>query len=259
MFQLKPATIVRSARAMFNTAHSDIIVFLTMKALGAQFVNGISTPIQVTGTNPLTEQLRYLGWINDSFEDFVETCNSENKFQNAQLPLPSATQGSSAATKYSLFFPITTNARFLLRKSDSNRSVIWTRGVDEWKTENRYGIKPHESIIELLSKNKGQGAELRLRPDYVYAASRFFGPSEGSACSIPWQAFVIWCSRNEIFDHVPAFDEMASLVRQRLSISDEELHVLFVQTRMFGAARFCTSNFTKSGATVISSKNKFHN
>jgi len=133
----------------------------------------------------------------------------------------------NSAEDYALYFPISDNARYIVRKSDSNRGVIWTRGADKWKNDNRYGIKPHESIVEIVTKEQGQGASIRLRPDYVYSASSYFAPDEGKSCSIPWRAFVIWCCRNEVWDDIPSFADMEREVTQRLHLSEEEIYVLF--------------------------------
>ncbi len=231
VFRLKPKLIARAARSLFGTAHSDIIVFLALKYDGARIEGNIASEVKITSANKPTDALRYLAWISDSFSSLVQLSVENGTLQNNQPPLPSAPQGVSRTVGYPLFFPISDNRRYLLRKEDSNRSVIWTRLKNDWfdKQEQRYGLRPREFLFELIEAEQGQGARLRLRPKYLDAAPIFFGPDEHRLCSIPWIPFVIWCCRNEVFEVQPNFDQLAHLVRSRLSLSDEELYFLFTQ------------------------------
>lgn len=228
MRTLKPEIVATAARLLYGTAHSDVIIFLALKAAGLTIENGRSTSVKLTSTGDTTEPLRYLAWVSNNFATFVQRTIEEGRFDNNKAPLPTKPQ-AVGAPKYSLFFPITDNARYILRQSDTNRSVIWTRGTDPGKMPERAGIRPFDSILELVSKEQGQGAMLRFRPQYVEPASLYFGPDEGKRCSIPWRPFVIWCCRNDEFPDgaTPTFEDLEQRVVQRFHLKDAERHFLF--------------------------------
>src|SRR5688500_2960101 len=118
---LDPQTVARAARALFATGHSESIVFFFLKAAGASTDNWIN----VTSSNDPPPALQLIAGQPNGFDRLVES--NIDRFSTANIHgVPTKPGARGSAENYSMYFPITEENQYILRKRDCNRNAVWS-------------------------------------------------------------------------------------------------------------------------------------
>jgi hypothetical protein len=118
---LKPVTVAKAARSLFATGHSESIVFFFLKAQGASTDHWIN----VSSSNEPPDGLMKIAGQPEGFDNLVKEHLGEFSESNDRgLPTRPGVRGS--VENYSMFFPITEEPQYILRKRDANRNAVWS-------------------------------------------------------------------------------------------------------------------------------------
>ena len=228
MVYLNPETVGRAARRLFGSGHSESLVFFFLKAEGAATDKWIT----VTSSETPPPGLQTIALQPDGFDKVVEANLGSFSDPNDQgWPTTPGTRGSPR--NYTMFFPITEETQYILRKHDCNRNAVWsniTGGRNALNTERASA----DEVFEIRDPSVGHGKELRFRDQYVYAAHWYYGPKKGVPLRVPLKALAIWMHRppKRLSDDVT----MGWLVEETiklLNITSEELLIIFDEEEDF--------------------------
>lgn len=239
MTRLEPRVVGEAARNLFRTGHGESIAYFYLKACGI-------TParwIHITSAKTPPPQLVKLAGQPKGFADLFKANVSRLSTRN-DSGFPTPQMHGSDNNGYSFFWPITEETQYILRKSELNRSIVWTslragltntagRSPAIGSTGKRVTL---DNVFELRGPVDSKiGCDLRLQPepDYVMHASWYFGPKSGTPMKIPLRLFAIWMHRTDDLDRGTTVDELVRRTVDLLHLTPVELYRLFDQTYPF--------------------------
>jgi hypothetical protein len=233
MLHLSPQAIARASRQLFGTGNSESLVFFVLKAEGASSTSWV----RVTSSNTPPKGLLAVAGQPEGFADWVK--RNVSRFQPSGsgpsgldgIPSPPGARGT--LDNYSLFFPITDERQFMLRKGDANRNAVYSNLVGGRSENNRQREGSRDDIYEILESDSGDGKQVRLKPGYVFAAFRYYGSTAATPMRIPMQAFAVWLARLASWRTMPDMKTLVSEVVQKLNLTPEERRLLFDEETVF--------------------------
>ena len=195
---IHPKVVARASRTLFGTGHGEALVFFFLKVQGASTDGWIT----ITSSNSPPEGLLKIAGQPEGFDDLVKA--NVDSFQDARgrgsavegIPTRPGARGSLDG--YSMYFPITEEAQYILRKRDCNRNAVYsniTGGRGEINKERK--TSRHE-IFELRDPELGgTGKELRFIPGYAFAAFWYYGPRPDTPMRVPLKPLAVWMHRSK--------------------------------------------------------------
>ncbi len=224
---LKPNIVGKAARMLFGTGHSEALVFFFLKAEGAS----TDTWITITSSNTPPKGLRLLAEQPPGFDDLVK--DNADSFQAGKATtniegVPTKPGARGSLDGYTMFFPITEEAQYILRKSDCNRNAVYSNITMGRGEINKDRKTSRDEIFELRDSQSGSaGKELRLKNGYAFAAYWYYGPRPDTPMRVPLRPLAIWLHRyTEVPDDI-SIDSLVSNTIEMLNITVEELHLIF--------------------------------
>jgi hypothetical protein len=218
---LSPRTVATSARQLFATAHSEALGFFVLKALGAV----PSRWVNITSSNNPPPALLKIAGQPDGFDVLVK--KNINKFvakSDNGLPTRPGTRGTP--DDYTLYFPITEEAQFLIRKRDANRNAVYSN-ITGGRQDANSDRATADDVYEIRDPASGSGKDVRFKDGYVLAAKWYYGPHAGTPMFVPLRPLAVWMHRTTELDDRTTIDQLVEKTIVELSLTSEELALLF--------------------------------
>lgn len=233
MLNLSPHAIAKASRQLFGTGSSESLVFFVLKAEGASSTSWV----RVTSSETPPKGLLAVAGQPDGFADWIKRNASRLKPSGSGaaaldgIPSPPGKRGT--LDDYSLFFPITDERQFMLRKGDANRNAVYSNLVGGRGESNRQREGSRDDIYEIRDPESGNGKEVRLKSGYAFAAFRYYGSTPDTPMRIPLQAFAVWLARLASWRTAPDMQTLVSEAVQKLHLTPEERRLLFDEEAAF--------------------------
>ncbi len=225
---LSPRMVAKAARTLFGTGHSEALVFFFLKAQGASTENWI----RISSSNTPPEGLLKIAGQPDGFDDLVKL--NVDAFQDSKSGaahidgMPTRPGARGSLDGYSMYFPITEEAQYILRKYDCNRNAVYSNIIGGRSEQNKDRKASRDDIFELRnSEVGGHGKELRLKPGYAFSAYWYYGPDPATPMRVPLRPLAVWMFRTAELPAGVSIDELAKQTITLLNITPEELHFIF--------------------------------
>ncbi|MCY1020416.1 AAA family ATPase [Pyxidicoccus sp. MSG2] len=230
MAYLTPYVVARAARALFKASDSTFFIFLCMKAAGISTV----APITIQSTEPTGNGIELIAQQPPGFDDLVIR-NLDRFSTDSSRGLPTRPEGRErVGSTYSLYVPVNDNARYLLRKSDVWRAVIWTQmeGLASGSVNNGNNLTHGDKskIYAVVKHGEGRGSSLAISlvPGYEQIAMWNFGP-EGVPVQLSLRALAIWVHRMADLPGTTTIESLVEATVQKLHLTPLERDVMFYE------------------------------
>ena len=225
---LHPNIVAKAARTLFGAGHSEALVFFFLKAQGASTGDWI----KITSANTPPEGLLKIAGQPDGFDKLVkkDVDSFQDKKSSSTLVegMPTRPGARGSLDGYSMYFPITEEAQYILRKNDCNRNAVYSNITGGRGDLNKDRKTSRDDIFELRDPQVANtGKDLRLKPGYVFAAYWYYGPRPDTPMRVPLLPLAIWMHRASQLPSQLSIDDLVAKTIEMLHITDEELHLIF--------------------------------
>ena len=221
MAKINPEIVAKAARTLFGTGHSEALVFFTLKAGNCS----TSEWITVTSSNEPSEALKLIAAQPEGFDKLVSK-NLEAFSAPNDSGLPTRPGARGTPDDYSMFWPVTEETQYLLRKRDCNRNAVWSNIIGGRGALNADKAKAAD-VFEVRDPLSGTGKDVRFKTDYVFAAHWYYGPRKGVPMQVPLTSLAIWLHRTDDLPNTTTIDDLVASTIKRLHITEAERYLIF--------------------------------